>query len=229
MQFNIHIESAKYLGNMITGDMNGLQSDILIKRAIYIGRNSELLQEFYFAHPELLCKINKIYNSSFPGSVLWDFTSRNFNMLINSWSVSVRYMWGLPLQTHKFFIEPLGGTHAKSMIYSRFVQFMQSIRKGKKSAPYYLLEKIKDDTNTITGKNIKTIFGNENIDIFETHMPTFKKTLKFSKIENNDIWKVNAIREITDIKKGSKEVIFSDGEKLEYEALEKMSHYIATV
>ena len=98
------VESAKYLGNMISNDMNGLQSDILIKRAIYIGRNSELLQEFYFAHPELLCKINQIYNSSFPGSVLWDFTSRNFNMITNSWSVSVRHMWGLPIQTHRYFI-----------------------------------------------------------------------------------------------------------------------------
>ena len=138
-------------------------------------------------------------------------------------------MWGLPLQTHKFFIEPLGGTHAKNMIYSRFVKFLQSIRKGNKLAPYYLLEKIKDDTNTITGKNIKTIFGNENIDIFETNMPKFKKTLNFSNIENNDLWKVNAIKEMTEIKKGNKEVVFSDGEKLDYEALEKMTNYVATV
>ena len=60
-------------------------------------------------------------------------------------------------------------------------------------------------------------------------MKNFQKTLKFSKIENNDIWKVNAIKEIIDIKKGSKEVIFSDGEKLDYEALEKMTNYVATV
>ena len=101
--------------------------------------------------------------------------------------------------------------------------------KGKKLAPYYLLEKIKDDANTITGKNIKAIFGNQNIDIFKTHMPTFKKNIKFSNIENSDLWKVNAIKEMTDIKKGVKEVIFSDGEKLDYEALEKMTNHIATV
>ena len=134
--------------------MNGLQSDILIKRAIYIGRNSELLQEFYFAHPELLCKINQIYNTSFPGSVLWDFTSRNFNMIINSWSVKVRHMWGLPFQTHRYFIEPLGGIHAQNLIYTRFIKFMQSIKKGRKSAPYYLLEKIKDNASLLNEDNI---------------------------------------------------------------------------
>ena len=68
------VDSAKYLGNTITSLVNGQLSDILTKRAIYIRKNSELLQEFYFLHPELL--MNNIYNSSFPGSVLLDFTSR---------------------------------------------------------------------------------------------------------------------------------------------------------
>ena len=34
---------------------------------------------------------------------------------------------------------------------------------------------------------------------------------------------------MTEIKKGRKEVLFSDGEKLDYEALEKMANYVATV
>ena len=129
------IDSAKYLGNKITSSINGLHEDILIKRVKFIERNSELLQEFYFAHPELLCKLNKIYNSSFFGSVLWDLTSRNVNMIINSWSVSVRLMWDLPRQTHRKFIESLGGVHAKTMIYTRFIKFIQSIMNGEKKAP----------------------------------------------------------------------------------------------
>ena len=124
------IEGAKYLGNTVTNIINGLQ--IRVKRARYIGKNCELLQEFHFIHPSLLCKINSIYNSSFPGSMLWDFSSRNFNMMVNSWSISVRHMWRLPCNTHRYFIEPLGGCHAKTMIYCRFVKFIQSILKSDK-------------------------------------------------------------------------------------------------
>ena len=45
------VKSAKYLGNKVTGIMDGLSQDIKIKRARYIERNVELNQEFYFAHP----------------------------------------------------------------------------------------------------------------------------------------------------------------------------------
>ena len=69
------VEGAKYLGNRLTDKINGLREDTYIKRARYIERNCELNQEFYFVHPELKCKINGIYNSAFPGSILWDLTS----------------------------------------------------------------------------------------------------------------------------------------------------------
>ena len=64
------IDGAKYLGNTVTNKINGLQDDKKYKRAQYIEKNCELIQEFHFIHPEVLCKINSIYNSSFPGSVV---------------------------------------------------------------------------------------------------------------------------------------------------------------
>ena len=79
---------------------------------------------------------------------------------------------------------------------------MQSIKKGRKSAPYYLLEKIKDNTNTITGRNLKHIFGHEKIDIFDVNPSLFKKSLTFSQVDKDNIWKINTIKELTNIKKG---------------------------
>ena len=97
------IDCAKYLGNKWTNIKNILNDDVKVKRAKYIEKNCELIQEFYFVHPELLCKLNRIYNSSFTGSVLWDLTSKNVDKLWNSWSVSVRHMGKLPNETHIFF------------------------------------------------------------------------------------------------------------------------------
>ena len=86
------VTSAKYLGNKLVNIIDGQSQDIKEKRARFIERNVELNQEFIFAHPEIKSKINHIYNSSFPGSQLWDLCSKNANMLYNSWSVAVRIM-----------------------------------------------------------------------------------------------------------------------------------------
>ena len=90
------VQKAKYLGNTIESIMNDLSKDVRIKRARYIEKNVELCQEFPFAHPEVKCQLNKIYNSSFPGSVLYNLTFSPVQQIISSWSVSVRQMWGLP-------------------------------------------------------------------------------------------------------------------------------------
>ena len=64
--------------------MNDMSRDARIKRARYIERNVELCQEFPFAQPEVKCQLNKIYNSSFPGSVLYNLASSPVDQIINS-------------------------------------------------------------------------------------------------------------------------------------------------
>ena len=50
---------------------------ISTRKTKYIERNCEIIQEFYFAHLEIKTKINRIYNASYSGSVLWDLGSEN--------------------------------------------------------------------------------------------------------------------------------------------------------
>ena len=223
------IEGAKYLGNKWTNEINGLKDDVKIKRARYIERNCEILKEFYFIHPELLCKINKIYNSSFPGSVLWDLTSRNVELLINSWSVSVRQMWKLPYQTHRYFIEPLGGIHAKVMLITRFIQFIHSIDKGKKSAPLYLLEKVQNNLDTITGRNMMYILDElEEDNFYKINIKKVKKNFKFSNFPENNEWKINLIKDLTDVKMQQAEVKFDNGEYLYTSEIDDLLNYVST-
>ena len=69
------IEEAKYLGNVLTSIPDGWSKDAKVKRAQYIERNCEINQEFPTAHPRVKCNINRIYNSSYPGSVLYYLSS----------------------------------------------------------------------------------------------------------------------------------------------------------
>ena len=134
--------------------LDSYSQDVKEKRAIFIKKNYELQPEFALAHPESKTKINRIYNSSFPGSVLWDLTSNGTRMLENSWTVAVRHMWNLPYNSHKYLAECLGGVHAHTMLIQRYVKFLQMIQKSSKMAVQYLYQSVKNNVETVTGKNI---------------------------------------------------------------------------
>ena len=137
-------------------------------------------QEFFFAHPVIKSRINQIYNSSFYGSMLWNLKGEKTKQLVNSWSVAVREMWNLPWDAHRTFIEPLGGMHAQTLIYMRYIGFMQSIRKSRKMAVMYLLEKVIQDMNTMTGQNARHIADiAEEVDIFRIKKAEFKRNFRF--------------------------------------------------
>ena len=196
------VSHAKYLGNEIADIPDGLCKDTLIKRARYIERNVELGQEFEFAHPEVKCNINRIYNSSFPGSVLYDFSSDSIRKLLNSWSVSIRQMWDLPMDSHRYFVEQLGGQHAYSMLSVRFVKFLQNVQKSDKVAVQFMLRKVQNNVNTVTGKNVRYIqdqIGNY-CDLLAVSPSWLKRKLNFCEINSEDIWKVDLIKEVTNIR-----------------------------
>ena len=146
--------------------------------------------------------------------MLWDLTSESVNTLINSWSVSVRQMWNLPRETHKIFIEPLGGMHAKTMIYTRFLKFIQSIFTGPKQAPKYLLEIIKYNTQTITGRNIRLILNEtDKRHIEEVTVEELKDKIKLKALPEEERWKVGFIKELTDVKQNKFCILDENGEE----------------
>ena len=57
------VKDAKYIGNFISNIADGLSKDVRIKRAMFIERNCDIVQEFPFAHPSMKCSINRTYNS----------------------------------------------------------------------------------------------------------------------------------------------------------------------
>ena len=201
------VTSGKYLGNRMCNIQDGYQQDVREKRAGYIERNCELNQEFSFSHPEVKCNINRIYNSSFSGSCLWDLTGEKTRQMVNSWSVSVRHMWDLPLSTHRYLLEPLSGVHAETMIFSRYIKFVQSMRKSSKVAVQCLIQLVSKDTQTNTGRNIRYILNKTGeSDIFAVNAQKLKCDYKFAPIQPEDQWKVGFIKELTNVKAGTLEL-----------------------
>ena len=126
------VTSGKHLGITISNKIDGMKSDMMIKRAEYINKNNDILQEFSFSHPATKIQINSIYNSHFTGSCLWDLFCKEAVMIENTWNVSMRLMLDIPRETHRYLIEPLSGTsHVKSILVKRFLTFLEQIRNRR--------------------------------------------------------------------------------------------------
>ena len=66
------VSSGKQLGITLENKIDGLKADTRKKRAEYINKNNELLQEFSFSRPKTTIRIHSIYNSHLSGSCRWD-------------------------------------------------------------------------------------------------------------------------------------------------------------
>ena len=123
------VDKLKHVGNMVSNKIDGCQMDILQKRAQYIDKNNSINQEFHFAHPLSKIKLNNIYNCHFSGSPIWNIFSPGAKQFEGTFNRSIKIMSGLPLETHKYLIEPLaGGPGLRIQLIKRFLGFINNIK-----------------------------------------------------------------------------------------------------
>ena len=85
---------------------------------------------------------------------MWDLTSKSANAIYTAWSNTVRVMWNVPHDTHRRFIEPLGGRHGACRIALNFASFVKFVSSCNKFPAIYLLHKCLNDKRTVTAHNI---------------------------------------------------------------------------
>ena len=99
------------------------------------------------------------------------------------------------------------------MLYTRFVKFIQSITKGNKQAPIYLLETIKNNTQTVTGRNIKLILNElEKRNIENVKIEEIKSKVRLANLDQNELWKIRTIKELTNVKHSMMNIIDDNGD-----------------
>ena len=77
-------------GKDVVNSANFAKQDLKVKRAVYITKNKELNQEFYFSHPETKFEVNKIFNTNYTGSLLWNLFSDEAVKLESSYKENLR-------------------------------------------------------------------------------------------------------------------------------------------
>ena len=195
------VTSAKHLGTKVENNTNRMSKDLMEKRAQFINRNNELIQEFRFAHPKTLIRTNNIFNTSLYGCVLWDLFGNEACRLEKTWNVSQLLMLGLHRGTHPYFIQPVSGTkHIMLHIYKRFVGFVSQMLKSKKTALRSLCSKLMNDSRSTIGKNIRRLMIRFNCGTYKELEKNIKKDIPYMPADEKDLWKIEAVKELTEAK-----------------------------
>ena len=187
------------------------------KRACYIQRNNELMQEFWFTHSSTKAFINRVYNSHFYGSVLWNLFEKEADMLYNTWSVSVRKMFGLDRCTHRYLIEPISDMqHIKMSLMQRFVGFTRKLSSSRKDILRQAFKVFKTDCRSTTGFNLRNIMLECNMSTIDTLSQTAIRGLEFRPTPKDDEWRIHIIRDLLEIREGLKTEIGWSSEDLSH-------------
>ena len=197
------VDNCKHLGNYLKNVIDGCQEDMRIKVAKYASKNIELNQEFYFSHPRTKIEINKIWNTHFTGSPLWNLFSEGALKVESCYNKSMKHMMNLPYATHRFLIEPLSNErHIKQVLIERFVSFMERIETSGKLAIKMLKSEAKKDVRSTTGANyrgIMMLLNNMNVNSVTIQSV---KNLEYRQVSENDQWTVMMVKELHDVLNG---------------------------
>ena len=197
------VENAKHLGIFFQNKIEGMRQDIRVKRAKFIDRNNDLMQEYHFAHPRTKFMMNSIYNTHFTGSQVWDLFSKEAIMMENTWNRSIRLMFGLPLQTHRYFICSVSESdHLKSMLIKRFLNFTVKLENSPKKSVRHLYKHVHRDVQSICGSNLRNIRLLLKKDNQQKLHPIDARDITYCPVENENQWRIDFLRELIDLKHG---------------------------
>ena len=127
-----------------------------------------------------------------------EFICRQSVMIEKSWNVAVRNMFGLSVKTHRYLIEPISGTHIKSILMKRFLTFLLKIRKGNKVRVKHLLETIQNDCRSVTGNNLRQIMLLTNKTKISFLSPSDTDNIRYYQIPKEEEWRIGCILDIVD-------------------------------
>lgn len=195
------VESVKHLGITVTNEIDGCQKDMMHKRARYIERSCEILQEFHFAHSDSKMKLQTVYNSHFTGSPCWDLTSRAGEMFEATFNRSIKLTYDLPFPTHRSLIPVISKVKPlRITLSSRLLTFVDRLRKSEKPVLRKMLSIVENDVRTVTGRNLRnTLLLTKKSSVMKLSALDMD-IVKYYK--DPEMWQELCVKEILQIKEG---------------------------
>ena len=207
------VEAGKHLGHFFKNRIDGMKHDLKVKRAKFIDKRNDLLQEYFFAHPMTKFKMNEIFNSHFTGSPLWDLFSPEARMLESTWNRNIKLIFGLPYETHRYFMCPVSGSkHLRFILQKRFISFAKKCEASSKRSVRHLFRVAKNDVQSIMGSNIRNILlllNKEDFCDIDQYDPL---SLDYHQVSDSDQWRIGLLTELIEAKHGNLRIELEDQE-----------------
>ena len=162
-----------------------------------------MFQEFTYVDPPVMMKLLNTYVTSFYGSNLWDLYSAQVTRIFSSWNVTVRNVFNLPWDTHRYLIEAVpDSTHPKTMMCSRFMKFMESMAMCKKRSVRYLAASVLDDRRTVVGRTVSRIAVDCKVER-RNLTSMIAKSMKYWTPPLEEQWKILMLKELLEVRAGA--------------------------
>ena len=150
-----------------------------------------------------MIRVLAIYATSFYGSNLWNLFSPQVTKLFSSWNVTIRRVFDLPWTTHRYHIEAVSGMrHPKSLLCSRFVSFLGSLRTCLKGSIRYLSNLVYSDRRTLVGKTVSRIASECKAER-STLSKHDVKNMRYFPPPPGDEWRLGLLQELIKVRDGS--------------------------
>ena len=141
----------------------------------------------------------------------------------------IRNVWGLSNVAHNYFIEHVTGCkHIRTIIFQRFLTFIQSLLKSKKKCLVALANFVVQDQGSTTCQNLNVISKESGLeDILEMNPHSVVDKIVYSSIPEEDEWKINLLDELLQLK--SRDLEFDGQDSLNLDEIQKLIKWIASV
>ena len=207
------VTKAKHIGNFLQED-GTTDHDLRVKRGIFIQNAMELNQEFSCLPAGSKLRLNQLYNSHFSGSSIWRFNSEEASRLVSSWNKNIKMIFDLPWATHSWVLEEITGSNLKTMLFGRFVKFLNSILKSRKPALKFLLSLSASDVRSQTGSNLRSIQVQTGLQVTPgvSKAAPIKKYRMFP-VPDGQMWKIPLLHSLLSVRSEVFEIPFDDDDE----------------
>ena len=183
---------ATHLGHEIHQSCT-MDYDVTLKRAIFIGSSVDIREKFGFAQPEQILKAARTYSLHLYGGMLWDFTSDKTGQMCKAWNMCVKLVYQVPRNTRTFIVEHYFAEQLDSVmkeLFSRYVNFVKSLRDSSSSEIKNLFEIIGYDPQSNTGRNLYFIRSQTGMDPYSVSPRTVRNYDMRLPISTFEKWRI---------------------------------------
>ena len=122
--------------------------------------------------------------------------------MFSTYNKSVKIMFDLPYDTHRFLIEPLTGLpHVSRILVKRYISFIEKVRNLPQRTLQNLLRCVQSDVRIMTGSNLRTIMILEGKNKIE-ELGIGTVDFDYHQVKESDAWRINFVQELVELKHG---------------------------